>query len=166
MASASSRRASSSSFCAATPCSTSVDESSHRRLRVFHARLRLLELGASCSKVGVNRWNLEAHQQIAGLDGVPFGLWQLDDACGVRRRNGPIGSRRGRHGAGGADDALDRLWGHLRHADGGGGGRLDLFDRMTAAAGYQRSGGKRCGSKAEPHLSAVPMARSRSASAT
>ena len=59
-------------------------QSRRRRLRVFHARLRLLDLGAVWWRVGVKRWNLEPHQQIAGLDGFALGLWQLDDACRLR----------------------------------------------------------------------------------
>ena len=56
-----------------------------------------------------------------------------------------------------ADDAFDRLRGQLRHADGGGGGRLDLFDRDDCRSrDDQRSGGKRCGSKAEPSFECRP----------
>ena len=59
--------ASSSSFCAATPCSTSVVRRVDRGLGVLDARLRLLDFGPSLSATSVvARRNLEADQQIAG----------------------------------------------------------------------------------------------------
>ena len=167
VASASSRLASSSSFCAATPCSTSVVSRVDRRLRVLHARLRLLDLGAPRRDVGGQRGNLEADQQIAGLDAIPFGLWQLDDARRLRRRDRPVGAGRRRHGAGGADDALRssagppssrRRW--RRRSS-----RPPRPDGCRSRRSAQRRQAMRQQGR-EPHCSAVPMARSRSASAS
>jgi hypothetical protein len=136
----------------------------HGSLGVLDARLRLLHLGPSIRHVGGQRRDLEADQQIPRLDRIAFSLGYFENARWLRRHDGPIGARRGRHGAGRDDDAFERRGCDGDHGDGSGGRGRDFFDRRLAAAWRTRQHHDEEGSA--PHSSGLPMARSRSASAS
>jgi hypothetical protein len=148
-----------------------------RGLRILDPRARLIDFGPPRRHVRCPRRNLEADQEVSGLHPVPLGLRHLDDPGRLGGGDHPVGARRRRDDAGGGDDTFEWRGRDRDGLDRRGRRRLDFLDRRLRARGHQQERRQRgcwhdspiCSLQSpigNSHFSEVPIARSRSASAS